>query len=52
MKDKYELAVRDKVINQLEKERAVGELKSMKQNESDPLGDKKSGSAGVNIQRK
>jgi len=31
MKDKYELAVRDKVINQIEKDRAVGELKSLKQ---------------------
>ena len=33
MKDKYEGAVRDKVVNQLEKERAVAELKAIKQNE-------------------
>ena len=32
MKDKYEGAVRDKVVNQLEKERAVAELKAIRQN--------------------
>lgn len=47
MKDKYELAVRDKVINQIEKDRAVGELKSIKQHENMPLGSKKSNSAGL-----
>lgn len=52
MKDKYELAVRDKVINQIEKERAVGELKSMKSHESgNPLSDKKSNSAGPTQKR-
>lgn len=52
MKDKYELAVRDKVINQIEKERAVGELKSMKSHESnDPLCEKKSNSAGPTQKR-
>jgi hypothetical protein len=47
MKDKYELAVRDKVINQIEKDRAVGELKSLKQLENFPgSSSKKSNSAG------
>lgn len=47
MKDKYELAVRDKVINQIEKDRAVGELKSIKQSENMPITKKKSNSAGL-----
>ena len=34
MKDKYELAVRDKVVNQIEKDRAIGELKSIKHMEN------------------
>ena len=36
MKEKYEVAVRDKVINQIEKDRAIGELKSIKQLENMP----------------
>ena len=34
MKEKYETALRDKVLNQLERERAVAELKSIKQLET------------------
>lgn len=34
MKEKYEAALRDKVLNQLERERAVAELKSIKQIEN------------------
>ena len=34
MKEKYENALRDKVLNQLERERAVAELKSIKQLEN------------------
>ena len=34
MKEKYEAALRDKVLNQLERERAVAELKSIKQLEN------------------
>lgn len=34
MKEKYETALRDKVLNQLERERAVAELKSIKQLEN------------------
>ncbi len=46
MKDKYELAVRDKVINQIEKDRAVGELKSLRQLDNFPgSSGKKSNSA-------
>lgn len=33
MKDKYEGAIRDKVVNQLERDRAVAELTSIKKNE-------------------
>ena len=33
IKDKYDGAVRDKVLNQLERDRAVAELKSIKENE-------------------
>jgi hypothetical protein len=51
MKDKYELAVRDKVINQIEKDRAIGELKSIKQFENMPLS-KKSSSADLGTTQK
>ena len=34
MKDKYDGAIRDKVVNQLEKDRALAELNSIKKNES------------------
>jgi hypothetical protein len=34
MKEKYESALREKVLNQLERERAVAELKSIKQLEN------------------
>lgn len=47
MKEKYETAVRDKVINQIEKDRAIGELKSMKQLDNLPASSKKSNSAGL-----
>lgn len=33
MKDKYDGAIRDKVVNQLERDRAVAELGSIKKNE-------------------
>jgi hypothetical protein len=33
MKDKYDGAIRDKVMNQLEKDRALAELNSIKKNE-------------------
>lgn len=33
MKDKYEGAIRNKVVNQLERDRAVAELNSIKKNE-------------------
>ena len=33
MKDKYDGAIRDKVVNQLEKDRALAELNSIKKNE-------------------
>ena len=34
MKDKYDGAIRDKVVHQLEKDRALAELNSIKKNES------------------
>ena len=33
IKDKYDIALRDKVVNQLERDRAVAELNSIKKNE-------------------
>ncbi|CAF0743006.1 unnamed protein product [Brachionus calyciflorus] len=42
MKDKYEGAIRDKVVNQLERDRAVAELGAIKQNDGlSPKSDKK-----------
>lgn len=34
MKDKYEGAIRDKIVNQLERDRAVAELGAIKSNEN------------------
>lgn len=50
MKDKYESAIRNRVVNQLERDRAVAELNSIKKNER-PSSQKEEGGAEGGVEK-